>query len=435
MKNIWLILSLVTVASVYAKSPTSVLLISGEPSHGPGEHEFPAGCAVLAKALNESGLNLEATVHSGSWPEPELLIEINAIVVYCDGNEDHLLLSRVSELEALAERGVGMVFLHYALDGIPGRFDETLLDTVGAYYHDQESSNPLWTLKEAKITAHPVTRGVNPFELKDEYYYNLTFGDITPLLQAIPPEEGQAHTLAWTYGNNAFGFTGGHYHSSWLQPDFRKLVLNGIIWAAGLDVPEGGVESIDPIIAKNKSIRHAIAKGEPADVKNHILLGADVNEKNKQGWTPLHFATVRGQTECAEVLIEAGASLDERTGTLKTPLHFSADRGFLEITRLLVVNGADLSIKDDEGWTPLHYAAEKDRIDIAAYLIAQGAVVDEPSKRGGTPLHEASASASAEMITLLLENGADKTIQAANGRTPLDYALELGNQPAQRLLE
>ncbi len=434
MKVVMLILSVCLASAVHAAEVKSVLLIAGKPSHGQGEHEFPSSCDILAKSLNDSGLNVKAKVKYQAWPSADELAAVDSVVIYCDGNEDHLLIGNEGALLALSNRGVGLVFLHYALDGMPGLLDETLLKVVGGYYVDEVSQNPLWTMKEPIIASHSVTHGVQPYELKDEWYYNLQFADVNPVFQAIPPQEEKVHTLAWTYGDNVFGFTGGHFHSSWGQPDFRKMVLNGIVWSAGLEVPEGGVESANPIVVKNKSILHAIAKGDPVDTKNHLLLGADVNEKNKQGWTPLHFATVRGKTECAEVLIAKGAKLDLRTGTEKTPLHFAADRGFLPIAELLVESGADILAQDDEGWTPLHYAAEKDHIDVAAYLIEQGAEVNLQSARGGTALHEASASASAEMIILLLDHGADRTLAATNGYIPLDYAIELGNEAAEKLL-
>jgi ankyrin repeat protein len=434
MKLRILLLFVCGVLAVRAGEPKKILLVAGKPSHGQGEHEFPAACDLLAKALNDSGLNLMATVQYEAWPKEETLAGADAVVLYCDGNADHLLLGKEDGLLALSNRGVGLVFLHYALDGMPGLLDETLLKVAGGYYVDGQSQNPLWTMKNPVIVKHPVTRGVKPYELADEYYYKLKFADVNPVFLAVPPVEEQAHTLAWTYGKNVFGFTGGHLLSSWGQPDFRKLVLNAIVWSAGLEVPENGVQSADPVVVKNKTILHAIAKGDPVDVRNHLLLGADVNEKNKQGWTPLHFAAVRGQTACAEILIAKGAELNPRTGTEKTPLHFAGERGFLELAQLLVESGADIAAQDDEGWSPLHYAAEKDKVDVAAYLIAQGAEVDMRSKRGGTPLHEASASASPEMILLLLNNGAEKSIQAANGKTPLDYAIELGNEPAVPLL-
>ena len=418
----------------FAEIPKSILFLAGAPSHGWGEHEFHDGCRVLAKALDESGLKVRTTIKYDKWPEGDALEGIDALVIYCDGDEKHVALGHEAELQALADRGVGLVFLHYAVDGTPGALNDTLLRVLGGYYTEQ-SHNPVWTTANPKLAKHAITSGVEPFELRDEWYYNLKFGQVCPLMEAVPPEEGEPHILAWAYGANAFGFTGGHFHSGWLQPDVRKLVLNAIVWSADLDVPPDGVASDSPVIVKNKTILRAIAKGDAGDVRNHLLLGADVNETNKRGWTPLHFAAVRGKAECTKVLAAEGAELDPRTGTRKTPLHFAADRGFLEIVTVLVESGADIGAQDDEGWSPLHYAAEKDRVDVAAYLIEKGAEVDMRSIRGGTPLHEASASASEKMIHLLLDHGADKSIAASNGKTPLDYAIELGNDPAVAILK
>lgn len=435
MKKIVLLMVMMCVGGVRASDSSEVLLVAGKASHGAGEHEYPAGCEVLARALNESGLNLKARVEYEKWPDRADLEACRVLVVYCDGNDAHLAKGHEDDLLALSNRGTGLVFLHYAVDGTEGLLDETLMKVIGAYYEDETSENPLWTVTDPVLAAHPILQGVTPVELSDEWYYNLKFGEITPVLSAVPPEGGAPEALAWTFGQHAFGFTGGHFHRNWSDESFRKLVLNAIVWASGHPVPADGVESAPPVVVQHKTILHAIAKGDPVDVENHLLLGADVNEKNKQGWTPLHFATVRGRTGCAEVLIAAGAELNPKTGTEKTPLHFAADRGYLEIVERLVEHGADRAAKDDEGWTPLHYAAEKDHVDLAAYLIRQGAAVDAISRRGGTPLHEASASAGPEMIRLLLDSGADQSIQAANGKTPLDYAVELGNEPAAALLK
>ena len=44
-------------------------------------------------------------------------------------------------------------------------------------------------------------------------------------------------------GGRGVGFTGGHYHRNWAINDFRKIVLNAIVWVAGIDVPKNGVAS------------------------------------------------------------------------------------------------------------------------------------------------------------------------------------------------
>ncbi len=435
-----LLLLIFCVSIATAENQKSILFIAGKPSHAKGAHEFHLGCEVLAKALDESGLNIETTVRYDKWPENSAFENVDAVVIYCDGDRRHVLNGHEKELHDLSDRGIGIAALHYAVDGQPGLLNNTLMNVIGGYYDEKQSKNPIWLAKNIKLSKHPVTNGVKPFELKDEWYYNINLGDVTPIMSAIPPgEDGKAFTLVWCHetekGSRGAGFTGGHWNSGWSHSDNRKLVLNLIVWTAGMQVPVNGVTSANPIILKNKNILQAVARGDTQDLNNHLLLGEDVNQINKQGWALLHFAAVRGKTECAKILINKGAEVNPQTSAKKTPLHYATDRGFLELTKFLVENGAKLNLRDAEGWTPLHYAAEKDRVEVAAYLLSKGAKVDVLSVLGGTPLHEAAASSSSEMITLLLKNGANKNIKATNGKTPLDYAIELDNKAVVGILK
>ena len=66
-------------------------------------------------------------------------------------------------------------------------------------------------------------------------------------IQHIVEAKGRDEVLAWAVerpdGGRGFGFTGAHSHKNWGDPNFRKLVLNAILWTAKLDVPPEGVES------------------------------------------------------------------------------------------------------------------------------------------------------------------------------------------------
>jgi hypothetical protein len=112
---------------------------------------------------------------------------------------------------------------------------------------------------------------VTPFAIDDEWYFNIRFRPemkgITPIIVARPDDKtrqgvssyprgpnkhivhakGRDEVLAWAIDRpdrgRGFGFTGAHNHENWGDPDFRKLVLNAILWTAGLDVPSTGVES------------------------------------------------------------------------------------------------------------------------------------------------------------------------------------------------
>ena len=57
--------------------------------------------------------------------------------------------------------------------------------------------------------------------------------------------------MAWAFdradGGRSFGFTGGHYHDNWGNENFRRLVVNAILWSAKIDVPKDGAKvDLDP---------------------------------------------------------------------------------------------------------------------------------------------------------------------------------------------
>jgi type 1 glutamine amidotransferase len=64
----------------------------------------------------------------------------------------------------------------------------------------------------------------------------------------IQLNKGRDEIMMWAVenpgGSRGFGFTGGHYHKNWGDPNFRKVVLNAMLWAAKVEVPVGGVESM-----------------------------------------------------------------------------------------------------------------------------------------------------------------------------------------------
>lgn len=241
---------------------TRVLFLAGPDSHGAGAHEHRAGSELLAAALAQRAPRVASSVYYGGWPEDEsLLADIDSLVMYCDGGRNHLINNHLDAFRALLERGVGVVALHYCVE-VPKGSDaaQALQDAIGGYFETHWSVNPHWEAQFKSIPQHPVTAGVQPFTLLDEWYFNMRFrtGGVTPLLSAVPPAstterddgphsgnpavrrmvaEGQPQVLAWAYerddGGRGFGFTGGHFHANWQQEDFRRTVLNAILWTAG----------------------------------------------------------------------------------------------------------------------------------------------------------------------------------------------------------
>ena len=85
-----------------------IVFLAGKKSHGYGKHEHRAGSLLLARCLNESGLDVKASVVAeGAWPERS--VEDggpDAIVMYCDGYNQHMAKEHQAEIQAWVDEGV-----------------------------------------------------------------------------------------------------------------------------------------------------------------------------------------------------------------------------------------------------------------------------------------------------------------------------------------
>lgn len=249
-------------------SLAKIVLVAGRQSHGPGDHEFFAGCAALMKVLKQTTGVFPVMARDG-WPkDPKTFDPLpKAVIFYMDGGAGHPLLQKdhPEEVKRLVDKGVGFVNLHYAVE-YPKQFSDLTFNWLGGYYETGYSINPHWVADFKSLPEHPITRGVKPFSIRDEWYYNIRFTPgmkgVTPILKATPPDEtrrteaakqtpGREEIVAWAFdranGGRSFGFTGGHTHRNWGNEDFRRLVTNAILWTAGLDVPSTGAPvDLDP---------------------------------------------------------------------------------------------------------------------------------------------------------------------------------------------
>jgi hypothetical protein len=251
-----------------------IVIIAGKPSHPPGMHEFRAGSLLLKKCLDTvSGVS--TVVYSNGWPHTSDALEgADAVIIYADGGGGHPAIqgNHKEVLGNLAKKGVGLGFMHYGVEIPAKNGGPEFQEWIGGYYEHQFSVNPMWSPKFEKFPAHPITRGVKPFSNRDEWYFNMRFREdgkgITRILNATPSDEvrkgpyvhprgpyphiveasGREETMMWAYerpdGGRGFGFTGGHTHANWGNPDQRKVVLNAMLWIAKVEVPASGVECV-----------------------------------------------------------------------------------------------------------------------------------------------------------------------------------------------
>lgn len=256
-----------------AEETKKLLLIAGTPSHGPGDHEFNAGVQLLAKCL-ESVEGLETVVQLNGWPEDESKFDgVDGILMYMDGGENHPAVQgdRLNFLGAIMDKGVGLMCAHFGVEVLAEKGGAEFKEWIGGHYENAYSCNPMWSPEYKSFPDHPVTSGVKPFQIKDEWYMHMRFRDdkagVTELLVATPSDEvrdgpyvypagpyphiqadkGKPESMMWAVerpdGGRGVGFTGGHIHRNWGNDEFRKIVLNALVWVAGLDVPEDGVQS------------------------------------------------------------------------------------------------------------------------------------------------------------------------------------------------
>jgi type 1 glutamine amidotransferase len=241
-----------------------IVMVAGTPSHGPGDHEFNAGTLILKKCLDKLP-NVVAAAYLNGWPkDPSAFDNADTILLYMDGGGGHPVTqrNRLAEVDQLMKRGVGLCCAHYAVEVPKEKGGPDLTKWIGGYYETGYSINPHWTADFKELPKHPVTQGVEPFSINDEWYYNIRFPEsqsgVEPLLKATPPDEsrrtagakehpGRMEVVAWAVerpdGGRGFGFTGGHNHVNWGNDNFRKLVLNALLWTAKADVPAEGAKS------------------------------------------------------------------------------------------------------------------------------------------------------------------------------------------------
>ncbi|KAG1676779.1 Palmitoyltransferase ZDHHC17 [Nymphon striatum] len=186
--------------------------------------------------------------------------------------------------------------------------------------------------------------------------------------------------------------------------------------------------------------------------------GYDVNCRDPENVTLLHWASINNRKEVVRYYISKGAIIDAIGGELQsTPLHWATRQGHLGVVVILLQYGGDPSIRDGEGCSCIHLAAQFGHTALVAYFVAKGqnvnlldrngmtplmwsayrVIANDPSRmlltlgatisvkdnvHGNTPLHWAIMSQNNVVMMILLKTGADLEAVNLSGETPIDIA-------------
>ncbi|RZA01797.1 MAG: hypothetical protein EOP47_09345 [Sphingobacteriaceae bacterium] len=170
---------------------------------------------------------------------------------------DKATLDYLAQVDSLHKKGMGIMVLHWAITTTNQKATQYHMNWFGSASMSGYTRNPLgfWEVAPNKAAqSHPILRGVGPFNYKDEIFSRMVVNPGDPYRTDLltgkieKSNQGAAEPLgiATAYDKNgARGVLWGgmDYHSALLNENYRKFVLNAILWTAGIDVPAGGVKS------------------------------------------------------------------------------------------------------------------------------------------------------------------------------------------------
>jgi hypothetical protein len=279
-----------------APGSARLVFVAGPRDHGGGgSHAYDQDLLALKGCLEASNVkNIAVEYYDGKVPATSVLTGARVLVMESsgdryeqeqdalfpfDGATDHQgyppeMTARLAEINDMTTHGLGIVVLHYATYVNNATARKYFTDWVGGFYESgySRASNTDWAVAPTDAK-HPILRGVEPFTVREEFYIRNRIPETdprrTPLLIATPTRETRLPAItqpmvpggppspltspfiepslvSWAIerpdGGRGFVMTGVHSHRLLTEVDaYRREVLNGIVWSAGLEVPAEGV--------------------------------------------------------------------------------------------------------------------------------------------------------------------------------------------------
>ena len=131
----------------------------------------------------------------------------------------------------------------------------------------------------------------------------------------------------------------------------------------------------------------------------------NINYKNENGWTALHYACDEGNLKIAEILIKAHCDVNLKNNDKRTPLFISVTRGYFDITKLLIENGGDLYCEDNENNNLIHLCSIYGHNELLSFLLnKEPQLIYNKNIFGNTPLQLAKNKETKNIIEKFMRN-------------------------------
>uniref|UniRef100_A0A8C5X9H3 Ankyrin repeat domain 17 n=1 Tax=Malurus cyaneus samueli TaxID=2593467 RepID=A0A8C5X9H3_9PASS len=200
-------------------------------------------------------------------------------------------------------------------------------------------------------------------------------------------------------------------------------------------------DTLDDIMTESNhdtALTLACAGGHEELVQTLLERGANIEHRDKKGFTPLILAATAGHVGVVEILLDNGADIEAQSERTKdTPLSLACSGGRQEVVELLLARGANKEHRNVSDYTPLSLAASGGYVNIIKILLNAGAEINSRtgSKLGISPLMLAAMNGHTAAVKLLLDMGSDINAQIETNRnTALTLACFQGRTEVVSLL-
>ena len=218
---------------------------------------------------------------------------------------------------------------------------------------------------------------------------------------------------------------------TWLnahQKTAREEASNSGHWDLAASLRRRQSELAGSTTESSSDLDIAISTRDIPLVRELVAQGLDINQRNQDGFAPLHLAILSENIIIATMLVNhMTADIDVKTADGWTPLHCAAKTGKEELVRLCLERGGDISTCTMDGQTVLHKACKSGCVEPVSLLLERGADAEAQDHWGWRPLHTASATGSKAIVETLLSNGVDIWARDKEHRTAILCAAGAGH--------